>query len=98
MTAVFVLSGTSNCGTPPSTRERLGGVPDRLRSTGHDAHLHLHAEMVRRKSDKGTVKRDRMARIWDNCDDDKVDVADAAASARKKRCAEARPTWRKRSR
>ena len=76
----------------------VGGVPDRLRSTGHDAHLHLHAEMVGRKSDKGTVKRDRMARIWDNCNGDKVDVADAAASARKKRCAEARPTWRKRSR
>ena len=58
----------------------VGGVPDRLRSTGHDAHLHLHAQMVGRKSDKGTVKRDRMARIWDNRNGDKVDVADAAAS------------------
>ena len=66
------LAKSSRCG-------RLGSGPDRLRRIEHDAHLHLHAEMVRRKSDKGAVKRDRVARIGDNCNGDKADVADAAA-------------------
>ena len=35
--------------------------------------------MVRRKSDIGAVKGDRVARIGDNRNGDKVDVADAAA-------------------
>ena len=65
------LAKSSRCGR--------GGGPDHLRRTGHDAHLHLHAEVVRRKSDIGAMKRDRVARIGDNCYGDKVDVADAAA-------------------
>ena len=66
------LAKSSTCG-------RLGSGPDRLRRTGRDAHLHLHAKMVRGKSDKGAVKRDSVARIRDNRNGDKVDVADAAA-------------------
>src|SRR5580658_2769650 len=66
------LAKSSTCG-------RLGSGPDRLRRTGHDAHLHLHAEVVRGKSDKGAVKRDRLARIGHNRNSDKANVADAAA-------------------
>ena len=58
---------------------RLGGGSDHLRSTGHDAHLHLHSEVIRRKSKKGAVKRDRVARIGHGRNGDQADVADAAA-------------------
>ena len=46
-----------------TTRGRLRGGPDHVQSAGHDSHLHLHAEMVRRKSDNGAVKRDCVASI-----------------------------------
>ena len=62
-----------------STADGWGCGPDRLRSTGHNAHFHLHAQMVRRKSDKGAVKRDRMARIGRNRNRDKANVANGAA-------------------
>ena len=61
---------------------RLGGGSDHLRSTGHDAHLHLHSEVIRRKSKKGAVKRDRVARIGHGRNGDQADVADAAAPTR----------------
>ena len=60
-------------------RQVAGAVQIALRKIEHDAHLHLHAEMVRRKSDIGAGKRDCVTRIGDNCNGDKVDVADAAA-------------------
>src|ERR1700674_1237241 len=60
-------------------RGALGSRPDRLRRTGHDAHLHLHAEMVRREPDEGAVERDRVVRIADDRNGDKADLADAAA-------------------
>ena len=65
----------------PNRRDAVGcgAVQITLRRIGHDAHLDLHAEVVRRKSDIGAMKRDRVARIGDNCYGDKVDVADAAA-------------------
>ena len=65
----------------PNRRDAVGcgAVQIAHRRIEHDAHLHLHAEMVRLKSDIGAVKRDRVARIGDNCYGDKVDVADAAA-------------------
>jgi hypothetical protein len=67
--------------TPIGPIVEVRSVAERSRSPlgEHDAHLHLHAEMVRRKSDIGAVKRDRVARIGDNRNGDKVDVADAAA-------------------
>src|SRR5271166_2745817 len=61
-----------------TTRGRLRGGPDDVRSAGRDPHLHLHAEMVRRKSDKGAVKRDRVARIGHDRNGDNAGVADAA--------------------
>src|SRR5207249_8954785 len=57
----------------------LGSSPDRLRPTGRDAHLHLHAEMVRREPDEGAVERGRVVRIADDRNGDKADLADAAA-------------------
>lgn len=57
----------------------VGGGPDHPGSTGRDVHLHLHSEMIRRKSKKGAVKRDRVARIGRGRNGDQADVADAAA-------------------
>src|SRR6266436_9281173 len=59
-------------------RGELGSRPDRLRRTGRDAHLHLHAEMVRREPEEGAVERDRVVWIADDRNGDKVDLADAA--------------------
>jgi hypothetical protein len=53
--------------------------PDRLRRTGRDAHLHLHAEMVRREPDEGAMERDRVVRIADDRNGDKAALADVAA-------------------
>src|ERR1700722_5290806 len=58
---------------------RLGGGPDHRGSTGHDAHLHLHSEMIRRRSKKGAVKRDHVAWIWRSRNGDQRDIDDAAA-------------------
>ena len=65
----------------PNRRDAVvcGAVQIALRRIEYDTHLDLHAEMVRRKSDIGAMKRDRVARIGDNCYGDKVDLADAAA-------------------
>src|SRR2546430_17308984 len=60
-------------------RGALGSGPERLRRTGRGAHLHLHAEMVRREPDEGAVERDRVVWIADDRNGDKADVADAAA-------------------
>src|SRR5271167_2939546 len=57
---------------PPAPKEQV-------RSIGHDAHLHLHSEVVRWNSDIGAVKGDRVSGIGDNRNGYKVDVADAAA-------------------
>src|SRR6266480_1815296 len=56
-----------------------GSSPDRLWRTGRDAHLHLHAEMVRREPDEGAVERGRVVWIADDRNGDKADLADAAA-------------------
>src|SRR5438094_10292722 len=60
-------------------RVELGSGPDRVRRTGRGAHLHLHAEMVRREPDEGAVERDRVVWIADDRNGDKADLADAAA-------------------
>ena len=60
-------------------RGALGSGPDRVRRTGRGAHLHLHAEMVRREPDEGAVERGRVVRIADDRNGDKADLADAAA-------------------
>src|SRR5260370_33569301 len=62
-------------------RGALGSGPERLRRTGRGAHLHLHAEMVRREPDDGAVERERVGWIRDDRNGDKADVTDAAAPA-----------------
>jgi hypothetical protein len=45
-----------------------------LLRTGRDAHLHFHAEMVRREPDEGAVERGRVMRIADDRNGDKADL------------------------
>lgn len=46
---------------------------------GGDAHLHFHAERIRRGSDKGAVQRQFLDRIPHHRDGDKAGFEDTAA-------------------
>ena len=63
-----------------SARGTFGNRIGRDWRIGRDAHLHLHGEMVRRKSDIGTVERGRMTRIARDRNGDKTDRAGAASA------------------
>ena len=69
----------SNRSTELSARGTFENRIGRGWRIGRDAHLHLHGEMVRRKSDIGTVERGRMTRIAHDRNGDKTDRAGASA-------------------
>src|ERR1700693_2286564 len=68
----------SNRSTELSARGAFGNGTGRGWRIGRDAHLHLHGEMVRRKSDIGTVERGRMTRIAHDRNGEKAEPAGAA--------------------